>query len=51
MSQALLLKLLPQQQALRAYPLPTSVEETSSLRLQMTEMYELDVAGFAQLYT
>lgn len=50
-SQALLLKLLPQQQALRAYPLPGSIAEVTSVRQQMTEMFQMDLAGFTQDYT
>lgn len=51
MSQALLLKLLPQQQAVESYPLPGTPAELNPIREQLEDAYQLDLLGFVEMYT
>jgi hypothetical protein len=48
-SQAVLLKLLPQQQALKAYP--NTADEVTDIRRQMTDLGQMSLTGFMEVYT
>lgn len=48
-SQAVLLKLLPQQQSVKAYP--NTADEVTDIRQQMTELGQMSLTGFVETYT